>query len=216
MATRLQKSSRPHNRRQILRGVSWKTYESLLADYADRSGVFLTYYRGTLEIMSPSYEHDAGSRLLLFLVYELGIGLGMIFRTSGSTTLRRRNLRVGLEPDDGFYFRNEPAIRGKRKIDLNVDPPPDLAIEVEISRRLGVRKIIYAELGVPELWAWKDDHLSVRLLQPDGSYASADRSPTFPQVAFADIERFVALGFSEDHTQWALKVRQWVATLPRS
>jgi len=185
-----------------------------LADYAGRSNVFLTYYRGTLEIMSPSYEHDAGSRLLFLIVYELGVGLGIVFRVIGSTTLRRRDLRAGLEPDDAFYFRNESAIRGKRKIDLKVDPPPDLAIEVEVSRRLGARRNIYADLGVPELWTWKGDHLTVRLLQSDGTYAPADRSPTFPQVAFTEIERFVMLGFSMSQNEWTLKVREWIATLP--
>jgi Uma2 family endonuclease len=212
--TQMQNTS-SKGKRQLLRGVSWKTYESLLADFADRNNTFLTYYRGTLEIMSPSFEHDAGSRLLFLVVYELAVGLGVAFRAIGSTTLRLRELRAGLEPDDAFYFRNESVIRGKRKIDLKIDPPPDLAIEVEVSRRLGVRRMIYADMGVPELWTWKGDHLSVRLLQSDRTYASADRSPTFPQVAFADIERFVTLGFSMSHTEWAMEVRKWVATLPR-
>jgi Uma2 family endonuclease len=215
MATRLQRIPLPRGKRQLLRGVSWKTYESLLADYADHRHVFLTYYRGVLEIMSPSYDHDAGSRLLLLLVHEMGVGLGLAFRTAGSTTLRRRDLKMGLEADESFYFRNEGAIRGKRGIDLNVDPPPDLAIEVEVSRRLGVRSTIYAELGVPELWKWKDDHLSVRLLQADGAYVPSIISPTFRQVPLSDIDRFVVLGFTESQTTWTLKVREWIGTLPQ-
>src|SRR5207248_2608174 len=95
--TQVQSTSK--GRRQLLRGVSWKTYESLLADYAGRSNTFLTYYRGTLEIMSPSYEHDAGSTRLLLVVHELGVGLKLEFCSAGSTTLRRRDLKAGLEAD---------------------------------------------------------------------------------------------------------------------
>ncbi len=200
-------------KRLVLHGVSWKSYVSLLRDFSDRSHVFFTYYRGTLEIMSPSIEHDAGSRFLMLIIHELGVGLNLRFRTAGSTTLRRRDQKVGLEPDESFYFKNEAVIRGKRKIDLSVDPPPDLAVEVEISRRLGVRSVIYAELGVPELWTWRDDHVSVRLLQVDGSYAPSTISPTFPQVNLADIERFVMLGFTESQNEWARTIREWIATL---
>ncbi len=205
-------STRPLRGRVLLRGVSWKSYESLLRDY-DHGGVFLTYYRGVLEIMSPKYRHDKGSRLLMVMVHELGVGLNCEFTSAGSTTLRRRDLKVGLEPDEAFYFRNESKIRGKTDIDLTVDPPPDLAIEVELSRRLGARRNIYAILGIGELWRWSEDGLVVSLLDKERKYVVTERSPTFPQVDLADIERFVRLGFKENQTTWTRKIRKWIETL---
>jgi len=93
----------------------------------------------------------------------------MPYKSGGSTTFRRRDLEAGIEPDRCFYIQNQPALRGKRTLDLSIDPPPDLAIEVEISERLLDRVGIYERLGVPELWRNDGKRSRVMLLGRGGS-----------------------------------------------
>src|SRR5262249_54893083 len=136
----------------VLRDIDWKTYNRLLRAFAERPGIRLTYDRGTLEIMSPSHGHDTDARFLGRLVVTLTEELGLPIKGGGSTTFRRRRRRRGLEPDDCYWIANEPRVRGKRKINLRVDPPPDLCIEVDVTHSSLNRLSIYAALNVPEVW----------------------------------------------------------------
>src|SRR5947209_14980103 len=117
-----------------LTGVDWRTYSRLLRAFARRPGVRLTYDRGALEIMAPLLVHEDDTwflgRLILVTTEELGLPL----KCGGATTLRRRLKRRGLEPDACFWIANAHRMAGRRRLDLRIDPPPDLAIEVEVSR----------------------------------------------------------------------------------
>jgi len=191
--------------------VDWEFYQSVLDRVAGRH-VFATYYRGTLEVMSPSYLHDRIARMLYLLIHTMAEELGLPISSAGTTTWRRKLRQAGLEADESFYIRNEPRIRGKRKIDLRRDPPPDLAVEVEVTRRIGRRKHAYARLGIPEVWRYKPRQLTVTLLQPDGTYLAVDRNPTFQQVDPADLSRFVEQGLVSNESEWIGWFRQWVRT----
>ena len=125
--------------RLILHNVSWRRYESLLRQFADRH-LFLTYYRGTLEMMSPSFPHDRYSRLIFQLIHALARHKRLPIVSAGSTTLRRKRVKVGIEADEAFYIKNVDAVLGLEEIDLTIHPPPDLAVEIEVSRRMGKRK----------------------------------------------------------------------------
>ena len=48
-------------------------------------------------------------------------------------TCDRQDLARGLEPDQCYYIQNEGKVWGKDHIDLQIDPPPDLAIEIDIT-----------------------------------------------------------------------------------
>ena len=144
----------------VLTGVNWQGYESLLEAIGEQR-VFITYDRGKVELMSPSWEHDNRAETIGQLVRIIAEELDIAIKGGGSTTFRREDVDRGLEADKCFYIRHERRVRGKKKIDLSVDPPPDLCIEVEISRRLLGRVSIYAELGVPELW--RDDGKELRI-----------------------------------------------------
>lgn len=209
MRTAATTSQLPH--RFVFYDADWDFYDEVLRRLNGRHA-FVTYYRGTLEVMSPSYLHDRVARLLYLLIHTLAEELGIPISSAGTTTWRRKLRQAGLEADESFYLKNEPRIRGKRKIDLRRDPPPDLAVEVEVTRRIGHRKRVYARLGIPEVWRYKPGQLTITLLQEDGTYLAVDRSPTFPQVDPADLARFVEGGTVGDESRWIKKFRAWVRT----
>jgi Uma2 family endonuclease len=195
--------------RFVFTDVDWQFYDHVL-DAANKRRIFVTYYKGMLEVMSPSYEHDGSGELLAALVRIVATELKVPHKGAGSTTLRRRRVQAGLEPDRCFYIRNVSAIRGKRQIDLNIDPPPDLAIEVEMSRRLGERVNVYEALRVPELWRYDGQSLRVFELGEARTYVERDRSIAFPDLPLEQVHRFVQLGWDMDELEWDRTVRTWI------
>ncbi len=123
----------PAEQRILLSNVSWETYERLLADHESTSAPRFAFGRGGLEIKSPSPEHEAYNRTIALLVELLAEELGIDVYDLGSTTFRRADLERGFEPDSCLYIQNEERVRGKGRIDLAIDPPPDLVIEVDIT-----------------------------------------------------------------------------------
>ncbi len=197
--------------RVVLSGISWSTFESL-AD-SDQAGARFTYDRGYLEIMAPSGEHEQLKRALGRMVETMTEQFGIPIRSGGSTTLRSQLKDRGLEPDECYYVASESRVRGRKQINLAVDPPPDLAIEVDISSSSLNQLAIYATLGVPEVWLYDGAVLEVYQLQPDKTYAKQTRSPAFPFLPLDEIERFLARRNETDETTWIRSFRAWVKTL---
>jgi len=193
----------------LLTGIRWKTYESLLEDIGNRH-IRLTYDRGNLEIMAPLYRHGISTEWLGQLVEVLAEELNTPYCSAGSTTFRRKDLKRGLEPDKCFYFANEIRVRGLEKIDLTRDPPPDLAIEVDVTSSSINRMAIYAALGVPEVWRWREGTLLVYQLQADGTYATVQASPTFPMIPIAGLAEFVEQANVVDQLTLKRAFRAWV------
>ena len=125
------------------------------------------------------------------------------------TTLKRMDLDAGVEPDSSFYTTHEFQMRGRKEIDLSVDPPPDIAIEVEVTRRLGARKSIYREMGVPEIWVCSPEALSVQIQSPEG-YIHVDRSVTFPTLNLEEMMEILKTGLEGDETAFAKAFRKRV------
>ncbi len=146
-----------------LSGISWQTYETLRSELRDRR-LRLTYNRGTLEIMAPSQEHELGKEVLGRFVEALAEETNLPIYPLGSTTLQRPELS-GAEPDKCFYIRNIGLVRGKKRLDLTVDPGPDLVIEIDITSSSPNRLQVYADLGVAEVWIYNGDSLTVKQLQ---------------------------------------------------
>ncbi len=136
-----------------LGAVEWSSYRAI-ADALRGRHVRVTYDQGNLELMTISRLHAQLSRLLGRLVFVLAEEAGKTLSSAGDMTCEREDLGRAVEPDECFYIDNEPRMRGKVEIDLSVDPPPDLAIEVEVSRSAASRLPIYAALGVPEVWRY--------------------------------------------------------------
>jgi Uma2 family endonuclease len=162
--------------------------------------------------MSPLPEHDNFSRFLGRLVVILTEELGLTVKEGGSTTFRRRRYARGLEPDECFWIASEPLIRDKRRLDLRVDPVPDLAIEIDVTHSSLNRMNIYAKLRVPEVWRLIDPQtLTFNVLGKDGNYTIATHSLAFPFVTPADLLSFVKMrGGQTDENAAARLFRDWV------
>src|SRR5947209_9938139 len=183
----------PPEQRFVLYGVSWPEYNRLLRALAERPSLRLTYDRGALELVTLSLEHESLVRFFSLLILALTLELGLPLKGGGSTTFRRRRRRRGLEPDECYWIANEPNVRGKDQIDLRRDPPPDLALEVDISYSTLDRLGIYAALQVPEVWRYDGHTLTLYVLGPDGHYAAVTQSQAIPQVASAELTGLLAL-----------------------
>ena len=200
--------------RVLLSGVSYSTYEALVKEI-ESSGTRLTYDRGYLEIVSPSRKHDRVSRLLGRMIGAVTEELDIPISSGGSTTLKLALKERGVEPDECYYVANEPRMRGHDNYDPAVDPPPDLVIEVDISRNSLNKFNIYADFGVPEIWTYEDDEVRVYRLQDDHSYALQDHSPTFPFLPLESLEGFLERRNATDETTWIRSFRKWARTLTR-
>ena len=196
------------SQRFTLYNVSWESYEAILDALRDQH-VYLTYNQGALEFMSPSPAHEKFGALLGRLVQQYTLVLRIPLFSLAQTTWRRRDADRGLEADQCFYVQHEPQMRHKEKIDLTIDPPPDLAIEVDLSRSSVDKEDVYAGLGVPELWRYEDGQLQVTQLQ-DGRYVPIDRSLALPALPVGDLMRFVEMRKSMGETELLATFAEWV------
>jgi Uma2 family endonuclease len=171
--------------RLLIPDVTWEHYETLLDDLGEhRRTPRINYCRQTLEIMSPLPRHERWKLLIADLIKAILKAQKRDWEPLGSTTFKRRSMAVGLEPDECFYIQNYRAILGKDRIDLDVDPPPDLAIEADLTSL--TQRDIYEALGVPELWIYGLNQLKIYVLN-NGKYEESPTSPTFPGFAIAEI-----------------------------
>ncbi len=208
MATTINLAQHVGEERFVLSHVSWATYESLLADYADTRSPRFTYSEGMLEIMSPTSEHEEINLTLAMIADIVAEEQEVEFRSLGSTTFRRRDLKKGTEPDSCFYIQNVERIRGKKEIDLKIDPPPDLVIEVEITNPAVPKLPIYARLGVPEIWLY--DGQAPRILRlAGGQYEGSDRSGVLPCLTESVLSEFLEQSKILSTLAWRRVVRTW-------
>ncbi len=194
----------------LLNNVDWLTYTRFLRIFAERPGYRLTYDRGSLEIMSPLPEHETGADFLGCLARALSDELGLPIKGGGSTTLRRRRRQRGLEPDRCYWIANEPAVRGKRTLNLRIDPPPDLALEVDVTGSSLDRMSIYATLRVPEVWRLDNRILTFHSLDANRKYTAISHSLSFKMVTPADLMNFMAMCANQDENTVIRQFRAWV------
>jgi Uma2 family endonuclease len=193
----------------VLEGVSWELYEHLLKISENRR-LRLTYDNGELEIMSPLPEHEDAKTAIGDMIKEILDQLDMPRRGLGSTTFRRRLKKKGLEPDECFYIQNQPRVAGKKRINLSKDPPPDLAVEIDITSRSIPRLPIYAALGVPEIWRYDGRKLQCLRLEK-GDYRESDYSLAFPKLRVNDLRPFIRLAEEKGDQTASLKAfRTWL------
>src|SRR5262249_51717146 len=114
--------------------------------------------------------------------------------------------------DECYWVQNEPRMRGKKEFDPNTDTPPDLAVEVDITRSSLDRMAIYAALGIPEVWRFDGESFSIHQLGSGGKYKRCDRSPTFPHLPLAEVERFLGDSDTQDETTLLRSFSLWVRT----
>jgi Uma2 family endonuclease len=200
----------PPEQHLLLTGVSWRTYLRLLRALAEGQSVRLTYDRGALEFMTLSHEHESLSYLLTRLVDALTEELGLPVKGGGSTTFKQRKRHRGLEPDACWWIANEPQVRGKAEIDLRTDPPPDLALEIDVTHSSLDRLAIYAKLRFPEIWRLKDLALECHVLGNNRKYTVEKTSRAFPGLVVADLTQFLNLRGQLDENTIVRQFRAWV------
>lgn len=177
----------------VLYGVDWLEYERMLRAFTHRRTVRLTYDRGTLEIITLSPEHESDAEFLGRLVEVLTLERGVPIKSGGRPTMRRRKKQRGLEPDKCYWIASELQVRGKRKIDFRRDPPPDLALEIDVTHSSLDRMAIYAALRVPEVWRYDGKKVLCYHLSSTGRYAVQPTSLAFPGFDPAELLPFLAL-----------------------
>ncbi|MEO1388990.1 MAG: Uma2 family endonuclease [Cyanobacteria bacterium J06634_6] len=168
-------------KRVLLRGLSWEAYMQFLEALPSSRGSKLTYDNGLLEITMPLEDHEFAGRLIERFILTLVEVSNLRIKTMGSTTLNYPYLRKGAEPDNAYYIQNQYLVKG-RNVDLSIDPPPDLVVEVDITHTDIKKNKFYAGLGVPEFWRFNGKAWRIYQLQED-VYVEVTLSPTFPQVS---------------------------------
>jgi Uma2 family endonuclease len=167
-----------------LQPVSWEGFEEILSELGERRSSRIAYANEILEIMAPLPEHERAKVLLADLVKILLKFQKQRWEPLGSTTFKREGMKAGIEPDDCFYIQNYKAVIGKNRLDLTVDPPPDLALETDLTSKTEIDA--YEALRVPEVWIYQGGKLKINVLQA-GSYVESETSPIFSGIAVVEI-----------------------------
>lgn len=192
----------------LLKNVSWQMYENILEELGEKRAARINYSQGLLEIMTPSLEHEDDKEIIGDLVKALLEELDIEFRPLGSTTYKNKQMSAGVEADQCFYIQNEAAIRGKKCIDLTIDPPPDLTLEIDITYRTRFNN--YEALGVPELWRYDGQSLEINVLE-EGKYVKSNISRNFLSLPLMEIiPQYVERSKIEGRNATIKAFRSWV------
>ena len=192
----------------LIKDISWPAYKRILTELGDHRNYKIGYSQGVLEIMAPLPEHEVAKVIIGDLVKALLEELDLEFWSLGSTTFDRENMDAGVEPDDCFYIQNEARVRGKDRINLETDPPPDLAIEIDITSRTRFNN--YQALRVPELWRWNGSKLEINVLV-DGKYVESNTSAIFPNLPiYQAIPKYLLLSKTNGRNATMKVFRAWV------
>jgi Uma2 family endonuclease len=194
--------------RVVLHNISWQQFENLLVDLGESRAARVAYDDGTLEIMTPLPEHEYYKEALGDAIKDIAEVLDRDYESLGSTTWKREIKKAGVEPDNCFYFQNEPKIRGKLEYDLNQDPPPDLALEIDVTSKSLSRFAIYASLGVPEIWCYDSGELKIYQLQNEG-YIEVETSSVFPTLRVQELPALIEQYRPQGRRAMRRAVREW-------
>lgn len=198
----------PPGQTVVLENFSWEEFEDILEDLGESRSSRIAYDRGQLEIMTPLPEHEVNKVYISNFVEILLEELDIEFCPLGSTTFKNQAMFKAIEPDSCFYIRNEIAVRGKNRLDLTVDPPPDLALEIDITKRSHPE--IYRALGVAELWRYERGKIQILRLV-DGEYIKSNKSANFPDFPLIEvIPQYLSQCRTEGRNKGIKAFRSWV------
>ncbi|WP_017298675.1 Uma2 family endonuclease [Nodosilinea nodulosa] len=193
----------------LLRDVSWAEFEAILAELGNHRSTRIAYDKGWLEIMAPLPEHEYFKETIGDAVKDIAEAIDVEFASYGSATWQRKAKQAGIEPDNCFYFQNEALVRGKLEFNLDRDPPPDLALEVDLTSKSLDRFAIYARLGVPEIWCYDSGALTIYLLAGD-RYGASSQSRVFPTLDICALPQLIESQRSAERLALRRAVREWV------
>ncbi|MBW4537711.1 MAG: Uma2 family endonuclease [Myxacorys chilensis ATA2-1-KO14] len=198
----------PPGQHVLLQDVTWEEFERILDELGEHRASRLAYDNGTLEIMSPLPAHEGDKEIIGDLIKALLEELDIEFLTLGSTTFKDQAMLTGIESDQCFYIQNESQVRGKRRFDLETDPPPDLALEINVTSRTHPR--LYQALGVSELWRFEQENLQINILKDD-RYQISEHSSIFPNLPLTQvIPQYLVESRTVGRNTTLRAFRQWV------
>jgi Uma2 family endonuclease len=198
----------PPGQTVVLENINWEELETILQDWGESRSSRIAYDNGKLEIMTPLPEHEVNKVYLSNFIEILLEELDLEFCPLGSTTFRNQAMLKGIESDSCFYIQHEAMVRGKYRLDLAQDPPPDLAVEIDITHRSHPE--IYQALGVPELWQYEQGKLKFLLLV-DGKYIESPTSANFPNLPLLEvIPQYLAQCCTEGRNKGIKAFRSWL------
>lgn len=160
-----------------IHNLTWQDFEQILTELGEKRSTRVAYYKGILELMSPLPIHERPNRIIARIVTLILDSQGRDWDDFGSTTFKRPEI-AGVEPDSCLYIQNVSRIEGCTRMDLAVYPPPDLAIESDVTSKTTLDA--YLALRVPEVWIYRDRQLQIHILQ-DGVYVQSSSSLVFPE-----------------------------------
>ena len=163
--------------------LTWQDFETILTELGEQRRVRLTYFQGNLEIMSPLAIHERPHRIIADIVKAILDAQGRDWEDFGSTTFKLPEI-AGVEPDTCLYIQNAPQMQGCTQMDLAIYPPPDLAIESDVTSKTNLK--VYAAIGVPEVWIYSQQQLKIYTFV-DGNYQENVTSPTFPNISITTL-----------------------------
>lgn len=184
MLLELKRISVPPGQKILLEKITWQEFETILDELGEHRSARIAYDGGILEIMTPLPEYEVDKVAIGDFIKAILEELDIDFYPLGSTTFKNQLMQQGIEPDDCFYIQNEAKVRGKKKLDLSLDPVPDLALEVDVTSRTHLN--IYAALGVPEVWRFEQGKLQINVLQGN-RYIEVEMSPNFPNLPLKEV-----------------------------
>jgi len=202
----------PVDSKLVLHDVSWDEYEILMDQLVDPAGLRIAYDDGTLQIMTTSAEHEIYSRFFESLITVIRLRNRMTIRSFGSATMRKRKKTKGNEPAACFYVQSAPLIGNRVDIDFEIDPPPDIAVEIDLHRDSISKFSIYAALGVGELWRYGGDVLRIDLLEGE-DYVPTNQSRALPMLTSEILTDFLRR-MREDQNQALIEFDEWIQKQP--
>ncbi len=198
----------PEGQRLRLHDLNWQEFEAILGELGEHRASRIAYFDGTLEVRMPLPEHEVDKELIGDIVKLILDTFAIEFECFGSTTFKRQEMKSGIEPDTCFYIANHHRMVGKRRLNLAVDPPPDLSIEIDVTSFTQLKA--YEALQVAELWCYSDRKLSIYILQGD-RYIDSEVSLTFPNLKITEaIPHFVAIALNQGRRAAMRACRQWL------
>lgn len=198
-----------------LEHISWDEYEQLLEELTEWRGMRVSYDHGRVEIISPTFEHENYIGFFSRMGHILSDEMDIVIEAAGATTYKQESLLQGSEGDQSFYVKNASAIIGKRRIDLDIDPPPDIVVEVDITNESLSKFSIYAAFGVPEIWRYDGKRAGIYQLV-DQNYLEGDASLSFPFLTAQAMTEFLEQSKTVGQTAALAAFRAWVRAATRA
>lgn len=196
-------------KRIAIHGVTYEFYKQFCDEIGEQP-IRLSYNDGCLEIMVTNSPHEFFKKMLAKLVEATIFEFDIPVRSGGAMTFHRDDLKKGFEPDECWWIANEKTVRKITEFDFRNDPPPDLAVEVEMTHSLAKRVQIYAAIGVVEIWRFDGKHLRFCVLGDEGDYHEAEKSRSFPFLRPADLEPFLTAPDDDNETARIRRYVNWL------